>query len=92
MLVPRVLPLPDLAASHLPAADAARFVLPSGGATFVTMIALLTMLSLLNNTARGAAYSVRHQSRRLADGRAALSAPAERHAQRCCSRVRSSWS
>ena len=46
----RVLPLPDLAASTLPAADAARVVLPSGGATFVTVIALLTMLSLLNNT------------------------------------------
>jgi APA family basic amino acid/polyamine antiporter len=46
----RVLPMPDLAASTLPAADAARIVLPSGGATFVTMIALLTMLSLLNNT------------------------------------------
>jgi APA family basic amino acid/polyamine antiporter len=46
----RVLPMSDLAASTLPAADAARIVLPSGGATFVTMIALLTMLSLLNNT------------------------------------------
>ncbi len=45
-----VLPLPVLAASQLPAADAARAVLPSGGAEFVTAISLLTVLGLLNNT------------------------------------------
>jgi basic amino acid/polyamine antiporter, APA family len=45
----RVLPLPVLAASELPAADAARVVLPLGGAQLVTVIALLTVLSLLNN-------------------------------------------
>ena len=46
----RVLPLPVLAASQLPAADAARVVLPSAGAGMVTVISLLTVLSLLNNT------------------------------------------
>lgn len=45
----RVLPLTVLAASQLPAADAARAVLPRGGAELVTVIALLTILSLLNN-------------------------------------------
>jgi basic amino acid/polyamine antiporter, APA family len=45
----RVLPLPVLAASQLPAADAARVVLPRGGAELVTVISLLTVLSLLNN-------------------------------------------
>jgi APA family basic amino acid/polyamine antiporter len=44
-----VLPLPILAASQLPAADAARVVLPQGGAELVTVISLLTVLSLLNN-------------------------------------------
>ncbi len=44
----RVLPLPVLAASELPAADAARVVLPRGGAVLVTLIALLTVLSLMN--------------------------------------------
>jgi APA family basic amino acid/polyamine antiporter len=44
-----VLPLPVLAASQLPAADAARVVLPRGGAELVTVISLLTVLSLLNN-------------------------------------------
>ena len=44
----RVLPLPALAASQLPAADAARLVLPRGGAEFVTAIALATVLSLIN--------------------------------------------
>jgi APA family basic amino acid/polyamine antiporter len=44
----RVLPLPVLAASELPAADAARVVLPRGGAELVTLIALLTVLSLMN--------------------------------------------
>lgn len=46
----RVLPLPELAASVLPAADAARIVLPRGGAELVTVISVLTLLSLLNNT------------------------------------------
>lgn len=46
----RVLPLPVLAASILPAADAARIVLPRGGAELVTVISVLTLLSLLNNT------------------------------------------
>lgn len=45
----RVLPLPVLAASVLPAADAARLVLPRGGAELVTVISVLTLLSLLNN-------------------------------------------
>ena len=44
-----VLSLPVLAASQLPAADAARVVLPRGGAEFVTVISLLTVLSCLNN-------------------------------------------
>jgi APA family basic amino acid/polyamine antiporter len=45
----RVLPLPVLAASELPAATAARVVLPRGGAELVTVISLLTILSLFNN-------------------------------------------
>src|SRR5260370_41244989 len=44
----RVLPLPVLAASQLPAADAARVVLPQGGAELVTVISLMTVLSLIN--------------------------------------------
>ncbi len=44
----RVLPLSVLAASDLPAADAARVVLPRGGAQLVTVISLLTVLSLIN--------------------------------------------
>jgi APA family basic amino acid/polyamine antiporter len=44
----RVLPLSVLAASELPAADAARVVLPRGGAELVTVISLLTVLSLIN--------------------------------------------
>jgi APA family basic amino acid/polyamine antiporter len=44
----RVLPLPVLAASELPAADAAGAVLPRGGAELVTVISLLTLLSLIN--------------------------------------------
>ena len=44
----RVLPLPVLAASQLPAADAARVVLPHGGAELVTVISLLTVVSLVN--------------------------------------------
>jgi len=45
----RVLPLPVLAASELPAAAAARVVLPRGGVELVTVISLLTVLSLFNN-------------------------------------------
>jgi APA family basic amino acid/polyamine antiporter len=45
----RVLPMSVLAASELPAADAARVALPRGGAVLVTVISLLTMLSLFNN-------------------------------------------
>jgi APA family basic amino acid/polyamine antiporter len=44
----RVLPLPVLAASSLPATDAARVVLPRGGAELVTVISLTTVLSLIN--------------------------------------------
>jgi APA family basic amino acid/polyamine antiporter len=43
------LPLAALAASELPAADAARIVLPRGASVFVTVVSLLTVLSLLNN-------------------------------------------
>jgi basic amino acid/polyamine antiporter, APA family len=46
----RILPLPVLAASELPAADAARVVLPHGGAELVTIISLLTVLSVINAT------------------------------------------
>ncbi|GAC1497061.1 MAG: amino acid permease [Steroidobacteraceae bacterium] len=46
----RVRPLPLLAASALPAADAARVVLPRGGAELVTVISLMTVLSLVNAT------------------------------------------
>lgn len=44
------LSLPALAASKLPAADAARAILPHGGAEFVTVISLCTVLSLINAT------------------------------------------
>ncbi len=44
----RVLPMSVLAASELPAAEAARVVLPRGGAELVTVISLLTVLSLVN--------------------------------------------
>lgn len=43
-----VLSIPALAASPLPAADAARAVLPAGSATFITIVSLLTLLSLVN--------------------------------------------
>lgn len=46
----RVLPLPVLAASKLPAADVAHLVLPRGGSALVTAISLLTVLSLINAT------------------------------------------
>ena len=62
-----VLPLSVLAASELPAADAARIVLPRGGrrAQLVTVISLLTVLSLFNNVMlHGAAHIVRHRPRR----------------------------
>ncbi len=45
----RVLPLSVLAASELPAADAARLVLPRGGAQLVTILSIFMMFSLLNN-------------------------------------------
>lgn len=44
----RVLPLPVLASSALPAADAAGVVFPKGGAVLVTVISLTTVLSLIN--------------------------------------------
>jgi APA family basic amino acid/polyamine antiporter len=43
-----VLPLPALAASELPAADAARAVLPSGGSLLVTAISLMSVLNIVN--------------------------------------------
>jgi len=46
----RVLPLPVLAASQLPAADAARLFLPRGGVVIVTVISFVTVLSVLNAT------------------------------------------
>jgi basic amino acid/polyamine antiporter, APA family len=46
----RVLPLPALAASRMPAADAARAVLSSGGVALVTAISFVTLLSLINAT------------------------------------------
>jgi APA family basic amino acid/polyamine antiporter len=48
------LSLTALAASKLPAADAARAILPRGGAEFVTVISLCTVLSLINATLLGA--------------------------------------
>ncbi len=44
----RVLPLSVLAASPLAAADAARAVLPRGGAELVTVFSIITVLSLVN--------------------------------------------
>jgi len=46
----RVLPLPVLAASQLPAADAASLLLPRGGVEVVTAISLATVLSVMNAT------------------------------------------
>jgi APA family basic amino acid/polyamine antiporter len=46
----RVLPLSVLAGSKMPAADAARAVLPSGGVELVTAISFVTLLSLINAT------------------------------------------
>ena len=45
----RVLPLSVLAAADLPAAEAARLILPRGGAELVTVISVLTVLSVMNN-------------------------------------------
>jgi APA family basic amino acid/polyamine antiporter len=50
MAILRVLPLPLLAASKLPAADAASVVLPRGGAVLVTVISFMTVVSLVNAT------------------------------------------
>jgi APA family basic amino acid/polyamine antiporter len=50
MAILRVLPLPILAASKLPAADAASVVLPRGGAILVTVISIMTVVSLVNAT------------------------------------------
>jgi len=44
----RVLPVPVLAASILPAADAAQAVLPLGSATLITGLSLLIVLGLIN--------------------------------------------
>lgn len=49
-----VLSIPALAASPLPAADAARMVLPGWSATFITVLSLLTLLSLINAVLLGA--------------------------------------
>jgi APA family basic amino acid/polyamine antiporter len=49
-----ILPIPALAVSTLPAADAARIVFPAGGGSFVTVLALLTLLSLINALLLGA--------------------------------------
>ena len=46
----RILPLPVLAASQLPAAAAASIFLPRGGAEVVTVISLVTVLSVMNAT------------------------------------------
>jgi APA family basic amino acid/polyamine antiporter len=48
MALLRVLPIPKLAASTLPAADAARLLSPHGGAELVTVISLLTLMSAIN--------------------------------------------
>ena len=48
------LSLPTLAASPLPAAEVARAILPHGGAEFVTVVSLCTVLSLINATLLGA--------------------------------------
>jgi basic amino acid/polyamine antiporter, APA family len=49
-----VLSIPALAASSLPAADAARIVFPAWSGQFVTVLALLTLLSLINAVLLGA--------------------------------------
>jgi APA family basic amino acid/polyamine antiporter len=49
-----VLSIPALAASTLPAADAARIVFPAGSSQFVTVLSLFTLLSLINAVLLGA--------------------------------------
>ena len=49
-----VLTIPALAASKLPAADAARIVFPAWSGSFVTVLSLLTLLSLMNAVLLGA--------------------------------------
>ncbi len=49
-----VLSIPSLAASTLPAADAARVVFPAWSGTFVTVLSLLTLLSLISAVLLGA--------------------------------------
>jgi APA family basic amino acid/polyamine antiporter len=49
-----VLSIPALAASKLPAADAARIVFPAWSGWFVTVLSLLTLLSLINAVLLGA--------------------------------------
>jgi APA family basic amino acid/polyamine antiporter len=49
-----VLSIPALAGSNLPAADAARVVFPQWSGTFVTVLSLLTLLSLINAVLLGA--------------------------------------
>jgi APA family basic amino acid/polyamine antiporter len=49
-----VLSLPTLAASTLPAADAARVIFPAWSGIFVTVLSLLTLLSLMNAVLLGA--------------------------------------
>jgi len=49
-----VLTIPALAASTLPAADAARIVFPAWSGRFVTVLSLLTLLSLINAVLLGA--------------------------------------
>jgi APA family basic amino acid/polyamine antiporter len=49
-----VLSIPALAASRLPAADAARIVFPAWSGRFVTVLSLLTLLSLINAVLLGA--------------------------------------
>src|SRR5271167_1444883 len=49
-----VLSIPALAASTLPAADAARIVFPAWSGWFVTVLSLLTLLSLINAVLLGA--------------------------------------
>lgn len=50
----RVLSIPALAASTLPAADAAKNVFPAWSGRFVTVLSLLTLLSLINAVLLGA--------------------------------------
>jgi APA family basic amino acid/polyamine antiporter len=49
-----VLSIPALAVSKLPAADAARIVFPAWSGTFVTVLSLLTLLSLISAVLLGA--------------------------------------